>query len=259
MSNKPQDLYPQERRREILEQLNKKGRLSVQALSQHFNVSEVTIRTDLQELADQGLLIRTHGGAVPSARLPNLSFNIRKNHQTQEKQDIGKEAANLVKNSEAIYLDTSSTALAIAQHLTSHLDLTVITNSLAIAEELIPASKINLILIGGILQRDTLSLVGNINLTLLDRYNIQKGFFGAAGISDPEGLTDINIYIAEAKSNVMKRCRQVVAVLDHTKWDKSGLATFANLEDIHLIITDQAYHTPLHDSIQKKNIDILTI
>lgn len=253
-----ESLYPQERRQEILQLLAEENRVSVTELSQRFKVSEVTIRGDLQELAEQGLLIRTHGGALATTSLPELSFNLRKQQQMEAKQRIGQEAARLVHNSEAVFLDTSSTALALAHHLTNHLELTVLTNSLAITEALLPHRNINLILIGGVLQRETLSLVDDPDLSLLEHYNIQTGFFGAAGISHPEGLTDINPAIAGVKRRILKRCRRVVGILDKTKWGKSGLATFAHFDEVHILITDQKKSTPLHPILGKHQIELIT-
>ena len=131
------DLYPEERRQEILRQLGQHGRVSVAELGQQFGVSEVTIRSDLQALAKRNLVVRTHGGAVPAARgLYDLSLALRRQRQVQEKSRIGEAGATLVADGDAIFLDSSSTALAIAARLKNHHHLTIITNSLAVAQEM---------------------------------------------------------------------------------------------------------------------------
>jgi DeoR/GlpR family transcriptional regulator of sugar metabolism len=135
MAESTKDLYPEQRRRQIVQQVNHVGRASVAELSQQFGVSEVTIRGDLQALAESNLLVRTHGGAVPLNNAGQyLSLAVRRQQQIQEKRHIGLAAARLVANGDAIILDSSSTALTIAQALKSHRYLTVITNGLMVAK-----------------------------------------------------------------------------------------------------------------------------
>ena len=231
-------IFPEERRMQIVQQANRQGRVSVTDLSQLFGVSEVTIRGDLQDLAERGLLLRTHGGAVPANRLPELSFTLRRQRQVAQKDRIGAAAAGRVANGDAIFLDTSSTAVALARHLRHHRDLTVITNSLPVAESLLEAPGVTVVMPGGTLQRETVSLVGVDGLEMLRKLNIQCGFFGAHGLSDPEGLTDVSAAEAEVKRQVVAMCREVVGIIDATKWGRAGLASFARLDEIDLVITD---------------------
>jgi DeoR/GlpR family transcriptional regulator of sugar metabolism len=233
------DLFPEERRLAILKLLNQEGRASVNDLSQEFGVSEVTIRTDLQALASRSLILRTHGGAVPVNRNFALSLDVRRIEQTVEKDRIGSAAASMIENGEAIFLDTSSTSLAVARYLDKHRDLTVLTNSLALAHLLLDLPNVTVVMPGGILQRDTVSLVDINELGMLRRFNIQKGFFGAHGLTAAEGLTDVSAAEAEVKREMIKMCRQVIAILDATKWGRVGLASFAWMQDIHEIITDR--------------------
>ncbi len=233
------ELYLEERRQEILRLVQQIGRVSVNELSQQFGVSEVTIRADLQALADYNLLVRTHGGAVPAGRgLPELSLSLRQQQQVVEKSRIGEAAAQIVLDGDSIFLDTSSTALAIAQRLKQHRHLTVITNSLAIAQEMLDAPGVAVVMPGGQLRRETASLIGADGLEILHKFNIQRGFFGAHGLSVPEGLTDVSAAEAEVKRPLVAMCKQVVAVLDATKWGRVGLASFASLDQIDMVITD---------------------
>ena len=231
-------LFPEERRQEILKRVNFAGRVEVADLSQLFGVSEVTIRSDLQLLSDQSLVQRTHGGAVPISRIPDLSLSLRRQQQVNEKNRIGAAGAELVEDGDAIFLDTSSTALALANHLRERRDITVLTNSLAIAQILLEVAGTTVVMPGGTLQRETVSLVGTDGLEFLHKFNIRKGFFGAHGIRQPEGLTDVSATEAEVKRNLITQCHEVIAILDSTKWGRIGLASFARLEDIHSIITN---------------------
>ncbi len=234
-------IYPEERRQRILQLLKEQGRVMVADLSKQFGVSEVTVRGDLQALARQGKLTRTHGGAVPvaSGMAEELKLESRKRQHPQEKSAIGAAAAALVEKGDAIYLDGSSTALAIARHLKSHQLLTVLTSSLAVAQELMDASGVTVVLPGGVVQKETASLIDADGLRYFDKFNIQKCFFGAHGLTLAEGLTDISADVAVVKRALVSRCRQVIAIIDASKWGRVGLATFAAIGDIHLVITDR--------------------
>lgn len=234
------ELFLEERRQAILQQVHDSGRVSVAALSTAFGVSEVTIRADLQALAERKLVIRTHGGAVPAGGgLYDLALTMRRRRQVQQKERIGAAGAALVEEGEAIILDSSSTALAIAGRLKSCRHLTVITNSLAVAQTFLDAPGVTVVMPGGVLQRDTASLISSDGLAALQRYNIQKGFFGAHGLDLPAGLTDVSAEEAAVKQPLAAMARQVIAVLDASKWGRVGVASFAAPEEIDLVITDR--------------------
>ena len=238
-----------ERRQGILDRVTGSGRVAVAELSDAFGVSEVTIRADLQALAGGNLLVRTHGGAIAaSPGLRALSLALRQQQQVAEKSRIGAAAAAMIADGDAVVLDSSTTALAIAQHLRHHRYLTVITNGLVVAQALLAAPGVHVVLPGGALRRDTASVVGTEGLGILSRFNLQKGFFGAHGVSVEEGLTDVSADEAEIKRPLAAMCRQVIAVLDATKWGRVGLASFASLAQVHTIVTDA--HAP-HDLIEQ--------
>jgi DeoR/GlpR family transcriptional regulator of sugar metabolism len=233
------DLFPAERQQQILEYLNRDGRVSVSELSQKLNVSEVTIRADLQALTSQNLIIRTHGGAVLMKHSLEFSLSRRRQQQVKEKENIGKAAAGLVANGDAIYLDASSTALTLAENLRDRRDLTVLTHSLEVAQALLDAPGVTVALAGGILQRDTISLIDLEGLAFFRKFNIKTGFFGAHGWTIADGLTDVIVREAEVKREVVTQCRKVVALIDATKWGRVGPASFASPANVHQIITDR--------------------
>ncbi|NOX62549.1 MAG: DeoR/GlpR transcriptional regulator [Chloroflexi bacterium] len=250
-------MYPQERRQAILRLLEKQGRVMVTELSKAFSVSEVTVRGDLQALAEQGKLIRTHGGAVPiGASEDNLKLERRKRQHPVEKSLIGVAAAAMVEKGDAIYLDGSSTALAIARNLKQHELVTVLTNSVAVAQELMGAPGVRVVLSGGALQPETASLIDVDGLSYFDKFNIQTGFFGAHGLAIPEGLTDISADVAAVKRELVGRCRQVVAIIDASKWGRVGLATFADITDIDLVLTDKDAPLELVRQVQRMGVEV---
>jgi len=251
--------YLEERQQEILKLVNQAGRVTVAGLSQSFGVSEVTIRADLQALASQNLIVRTHGGAVSASLAPELSLALRLQQQVPQKNRIGTAAAELVADGDAIFLDTSSTALATARQLKSRHDLTIITNSLAVAQALLEAPGISVVMPGGTLQRDTMSLVGIDGLALLQQFNIQKGFFGAHGLSLREGLTDVSAAEAQVKHRMARMCRQIIAVLDESKWGRVGLASFARLDELYCVITSKQAPEELVQPVRAAGINVIQV
>jgi DeoR family transcriptional regulator of aga operon len=253
------DLYPAERQQKILTLLNQVGRVNVAELSQIFKVSEVTVRADLQSLATQNLIVRTHGGAVLAPRAPELSLMLRRQLQVQEKKRIGAAAASYVANGDAIFLDASSTSLALTHHLHKYRDLTILTHSLVVAQAMLEAHGVTVVLTGGILQRDTVSLLGSEGLDILRKYNLKSGFFGAHGLSFPEGLTDVSSGEADLKREVVSMCHQVIAVIDASKWGRVGPSSFAHPQEIHVIITDEQAPAELVEQAQSLGAHVIQI
>ena len=260
MKTSIRDLYLEERRDKIFEQVKGDGRVAVADLSRQFGVSDVTIRADLQALAERNLVVRTHGGAVSANRGPyDLSLAMRRRQQVVEKSRIGAASAAMIANGDAIFLDSSSTALAIAQHLKRHHDLTVITNSLVVSNEMLDVPGITVVMPGGTLRRDTASLVGVEGLAMLEKYNVQKGFFGAHGINVPLGLTDVSEAESGVKRPLVAMCRQVVAVLDATKWGRVGVASFASLADVDCIVTDNHAPAQMVEAVRSLGIEVVLV
>lgn len=242
-ANAFKDLYLEERRQQIVKLVNDCGRVSVAELAERFAVSVVTVRADLQALAARNLIVRTHGGAVSAGRgSRELSLAIRTQQQVSEKDRIGLAGAALISDDNAVILDSSSTALAIARHLKHHRDLTILTNSIAIAHEMLDAPGVTVAMPGGTVRRDMGSLTGGNGLEMFEKFNIQKGFFGAYGLSLPEGLTDVSLAESETKRKLVAMCRAVIAVIDSTKWGRFGVGSFAAPALIHRVITD--VHAP---------------
>jgi DeoR family transcriptional regulator of aga operon/DeoR family fructose operon transcriptional repressor len=252
------DLFLEERRQEILRRIQQRGRASVSELSQEFGVSEVTVRGDLQALAELNLIVRTHGGAVPVTPGPVVpSLALRRRQQVAEKERIGAAGAALIANGDAVFLDSSSTTLAIAQRLKHLRDVTLITNSLAIAEEALDMPGVTAVMPGGTLRRETASLVGVGGVEILRQYNIRLGFFGAHGITLEEGLTDVSAAEAETKRPLVGMCRRVIAVLDASKWGRVGVASFAGLQDVQTVITDRQAPEDLVGQVRAAGIEVL--
>ncbi|GAB4441279.1 MAG: DeoR/GlpR family DNA-binding transcription regulator [Anaerolineae bacterium] len=248
-----------QRRQYIINALSEAGQLTVAELSQQFNVSEVTIRQDLQALSEQGLLQRTRGGALSINAMPEFSFDVRQQQRSAEKARIGLAAAQRVYYGDTIFLDASTTAQAMLPHLKQIPELTVVTNSLKLAFGLLDAPQIQVLMPGGNLRRTSISLVGQTDCDALAGINIATGFFGARGISVPEGMTDVELEEVRMKKMMVERCRQVVGVLDGRKWGKVAASTFASLDKIDIIITDADAPRELVKQVQAHQVEVVLV
>ncbi len=255
-------LFTPERRQQILRQLEVEQRVTVPELSQRFAVSEVTIRKDLAWLETQGLVRRTHGGAIPNvvgSSVSEMSFDVREQMQRAEKERIGEAAARYVQNGETIALDASTTALAMVPFLGSKSDLTIATNGVRTAVELGRSSSLSVLLLGGMLRRETQSLVGKWGSPVLEQINISKAFVGARGLTLNTGLTDVNAEEVELKRAMIKAAKEVIAILDATKWDQVTLATFCPLERLKLIITDTRAPAHMVKLVRKLGVEVVLV
>lgn len=254
------DYFLEERRQKILEHVRRHGRVSVNALSELFGVTGATVRTDLQALEKLNLVVRTHGGAILNTPdLSDLALAKRLEKQAAEKRRISEACVGMLKDGNTIFLDSSSTALEIARRLKGYSELLVATNSLMVAQELLGVSGVNVILSGGLLQHDTASVIGSEGISLLKRYEIKLGFFGAHGISMSAGLTDISEAEATAKRAIVPLCGEVVGILDATKWGRVGLASFVRLEQVNQIVSDANAPGAIVAQVRESGIDVVLV
>ncbi|MCD9025809.1 DeoR/GlpR family DNA-binding transcription regulator [Cohnella silvisoli] len=234
-------MFASNRRDQILEMLQRDKQVLVKELALHFKVSEGTLRTDLRILEDEGLLERTHGGAVPvrtKADFREYRNPTRSDLNYEEKRAIGRKAVNLVTTGQCIILDASSTALELAKALTDHNYLTVVTNGLEAAMTLNQNPRINVILIGGVLRAGSKTIEGVLGKNILEGIHADLFFTSAEGVSFEEGMTDFSLYEAELKKLMAANARKTIALADHTKLGRRSIATSVPFADIHTLITD---------------------
>lgn len=257
----PEKLFLQERLDEVLALLSEQGRVSVADLSQRFRVSTVTIRNDLATLEQQGRLVRTHGGAMakPDPGREPPAFALRKELHLVEKERIGRAAAALVRDGESIALDASTTAWQIARHLKDRRELTVVTNGLFIALEFLDSPGVTVVMPGGSLRVASASLVGDQGACILERYHVRTGFFGAGGFTLEEGLTDTNQYEVELKQRMVERSKEVIAVVDSSKWGQVTFASLASVDQLHHVISDDGAPADMVAALSERGIQVTLV
>ncbi len=237
------EAFAEERQHQIGRLVVERGRVRVGDLAERFGVSGVTIRKDLAQLERQGRLVRTHGGAVsPAGAGAERAFDVRERLQRAEKDAIGRAAAAMVTDGESIALDASTTAFAMARHLRAQRDwlhLTVVTNGLRIALELAGCPGLTVVMPGGFIRPEALSLVGPMGEGLLQRVNVQRAFLGATGFSAEAGLCDGTEEEAQIKRLLVAAASETIGLVDHTKWARTSLATFCPTASLDAVITDR--------------------
>ena len=233
-------LLNEERRRATLAALNRDGRVLVKDLAAHFQVSQITIRKDLEVLQGRGLLHRTHGGAlVPSSgALNDPSLQEKEKLHRTEKVRIAQAAVRLVEEGQSILLDSGTTTMAIARALRNFRRLTVITNAVNIAAEL-ANSEIEVILTGGTVRKNSFSLVGPLAEETLRHLSADLLFLGVDGFDTRLGLSTPNLQEAKVNRVMVEISRKVVAVCDSSKFGRRSLSTIVPPNAIHHVITDK--------------------
>jgi DeoR/GlpR family transcriptional regulator of sugar metabolism len=232
-------LLKEERQQRILEVLQDNHKVTVQELSNRFGASPVTIRRDLQQLAQDGLLRRAHGGAIRvAARQLEPPVILRMRQSSRCKQAIGQAAAGLVADHESIFLGSGTTTLCVARNLLDRQDLTVITNALNVAVELASARQVNVVVTGGLLRASELSLVGHIAELSLREVRVDKVILGIPAIHLQAGLT--NDYLPEVMTDraIIEMAPELIVVADHTKFGRVASAYLAPVARITTLVTD---------------------
>ena len=248
----------EERQQLILETVRDNRQVTVGGLSRRFDVSEVTIRRDLRELAEQGVLRRAHGGAVAATPAPPEPPVVQRIIQAEScKGCIGRAAAALVTNGESIFIGSGSTTAYVARHLVDREDLTVVTNALNIATELATAAGVTVVVTGGLMRASELSLVGHITEQALREVRVDKVIIGMRAISLEEGMT--NDYLPEVMTDrtIIQMAPELILVADHAKFGKVASAYVAPVERITTLVTDSEIDSETLARLQGMGIRVI--
>jgi DeoR/GlpR family transcriptional regulator of sugar metabolism len=251
-------MLSEQRHSTILSLLDDNGLITVGELVDRFEVSEMTVRRDLDALERQGLLRRIHGGAVSArGRSYEPAFLTRKSAYLEAKQRIGQAAASLVKDGDSLTLDVGTTTVEVARHLTERRNLTILTPSLHIAYLLSEQPGIRLILTGGILRAGELSLVGALAERTFGEFFVDRLFLGVGGVDLSAGLTEFNSEDAHIKQAMLASAKEVIVVCDSSKLGEIALNAVAPLSKVHTLITDTDAAPDFVAALEKMSIQVL--
>ena len=229
-----------ERRKSILTQINESGQVLVHELSEEFSVSEVTIRNDLEQLEKKNMLIRARGGAIKAERGVGIDYRLSEKDKLNrdEKVSIGKRAAQLINEHDTIIIDSGTTTIEVAKNLGHLTDLTVVSNAINIISQLIQLKNVNLIIPGGYLRKNSLSLVGPLAEKNLQNLYVDKVFIGVDGFDTKHGIYTPNIEEAYFNEIMIKISKEVIVVCDSSKFLRRSLAYICGIDKIHTLVTD---------------------
>ena len=249
-----------ERRIKMIDILESAGQIKISEMSKQFNVSRVTIRNDLAHLEEKGLLIRIRGGGIKSQRV-NIDFHLNeksKRHLT-EKQKIGKKTVELIKDDDTIILDSGTTTLEIAKHLSHLKSLTVITNALNIASQLINYPQINVVMLGGILRRSSLSMIGPIAEANIRNYFCDKFIMGVDSIDSQYGISTPTVEEAQLNRLMIEISKEVIVVTDSSKFLRKSFAFIAPIKVIKTIVTDSNIPQDELKNLSNNGVEVIIV
>ncbi len=244
------------RRSKILEILDDFGQVNVNTLSREMEVSEVTIRNDLDKLEKSKLLVRAHGGAFKTNNIA-LAVSEKKNINHDLKRLIGKKAISLIANNDSIILDSGTTTFEISNNLKGFEKLTVISNALDIVNNLSKYKNLQVYMPGGFLREFSMSLVGPMAERNLKQLYCKKVFLGIDGIKPDVGVFTHHMEEAYLNQIMIDIAEEVIVVADSSKFKKSGLAFIADFQKIDIVVTDAHIEKETIAMLERNNVKVI--
>jgi DeoR family glycerol-3-phosphate regulon repressor len=226
------------RQSDILALARDTGRLDVDALATHFSVTPQTIRKDLNELCDEGLLQRYHGGAMLPSGVVNLAYESRRQLATDAKRRIGLKAAELIPNDCSLLINIGTTTEQVATALRAHKGLMVITNNLNVANILLGYQDIEVIVAGGVLRHSDGGIVGEPAVDFLRRFKVDYAIIGASAIDEDGALLDYDYREVEVSRKIVESSRRSILVADSLKYGRTAPVRIGHISDIDHFVTD---------------------
>ncbi|MDY7027306.1 MAG: DeoR/GlpR family DNA-binding transcription regulator [Spirochaetota bacterium] len=227
-----------QRKERIAELVTQNGRVFVADLAEQFGVTRVTIRNDLESLENRGVLERTHGGAISAENPGFLRYITDTIHENADKKEaIADAAARMIEPSTTVMIDSGSTTAYLARRIRDH-HVTVVTNSALVAQELVNAEPVELLITGGALRRPSMAYIGEPARLFLSQTRTDLMFLGATGFDIEHGISCTNLIEAETKRSMMKSSLKVCLVADSSKLGKVSMARICGWEDIDVFISD---------------------
>lgn len=242
------------RRNQIREILLEKKSITVTELAEAFEVTEETIRRDLQLLENEGFLSRTYGGAfITEGVLNEVDLTLREAAYLDSKEKIAAQCASLVHHGDTVFLDASTTAAVVSKWL-KNMRITVVTNSLMVVDQLKDAEPIHLILIGGTYSPKSKAFNGGLTLRDLRNYYVDKTFMSCRSVSMERGITDSNEELAELRQLLLSSSHQIYVIADRSKIGKTSFVRICDFDAVDGLISDYAFDEEWRSFLQEKNV-----
>ncbi len=254
-------MFKENRWQKIQELVNKDGKVKVNELAELLGVSTMTIRRDLQSMFDKGLIERTYGGAVLSKKsnLLQTPVLLRLQEHAEEKKAIALAVAQMIKRGETIYIAAGTTTYWLAKAIANRSDLTVVTNSLPVANLLIASENIEVIVVGGFLRRKEYSLVGHFAESMVHDLRMDKVIIGCGGVHPEYGIT--NEYPEEMMMDraYMSTSNNVIVVADHTKIGRVTTSYTKPVTAVHRIVTSKLASMETVEQLRRQGVEVILV
>lgn len=253
-----------ERQAVIAKLLEETDRIGVNELFERLHVSKETIRRDLKEMEEAGIIQRVHGGAVMAESAKGLKeypLLTREIRNYTEKVRLCKKAAEYIEDGDTIFIDNSSTTLNLVAHINPKYRVTIITNSIRVLLEasLEEMSNFSFICLGGILKSRNYSLTGAMTLEQLGNFRPNKAFLSCHGMTLEDGITDGSIYEVDAKQAMIKQAKKTYLLADSSKFGKTGVVLLSQFDSVDYLITDDSVSEEYRRFIESQGTEIIVL
>lgn len=245
------------RQRDILAAARRQGRVSVDGLAAAFAVTPQTIRRDLNELCQRGLLARIHGGAVPANSVSNVAYEARRNLMAAEKARIGAAAAALIPDNSSLIINIGTTTEQVARALYSHRDLVVITNNINVVNILSGSPRKELILAGGVVRQSDGGIVGEAAVAFIRQFRVDCAVIGASALDEDGTVLDYDYREVLVARAIIENARRTILVCDHQKFERSAPVRICDLAQIDMFVTDQPPPGPFLAACAAHDVEVV--
>lgn len=233
------DIYLPPRHSEILQMARDRGRVLVDDLATHFAVTPQTIRKDLNDLCEQRLLSRIHGGAVLPSGIENMEYEARRKIAADEKEAIGKAAADLIPDNASLFINIGTTTEAVSKALLGHSGLMVITNNINVANRMRVYPSIEVVIAGGVVRGSDGGVVGEAAVDFIRQFKVDYAVIGASAIDHDGALLDFDFREVKVAQAIIANTRHVMLVSDRTKFERTAPVRIGHLSQVNTLITDR--------------------
>jgi len=227
------------RHAEIIEQAKRDGRVQVETLAEHFQVTPQTIRKDLNELCKRKLLARIHGGAVVPSGVENLEYEQRRTIAADEKIAIGKAASRLIPDNSSLVINIGTTTEAVGDALDGHTGMMVITNNINVANRMRVFPSFEVLLAGGIVRSRDGGIVGEAAVDFIRQFKVDIAVIGCSAIDDDGSLYDFDLREVKVAQAIIENAREVILVADSTKFERTAPVRVAHITQVGTFVTDR--------------------
>jgi DeoR family glycerol-3-phosphate regulon repressor len=256
---KPKAQAPNPRQAALLDSVREQGSMSVEALAARFGVTLQTVRRDIRQLADAGLIERFHGGAgIPRSTTENIAYRQRQTLNDEAKRRIARAVAEAVPNGCSLILNIGTTVEAVARELLRHDGLRVITNNLNVAAILSDNARCEVIVAGGVVRARDRGIVGEATVDFIKQFKVDIGLIGISGIESDGTLRDFDYREVKVARAIVEHSREVWLVADHSKFNRPAMVELGRLDQIDSLFTDCLPPAPFPTLLAEAGVNLIT-